>query len=91
MANNTKYKKATRNEMTYRYRQGWLEVSNTVGWNEEATARIHCLPESLLELFDSSFLARFSKVFVAVFSIACPDRFREVDAGSSRPSNRGHF
>ena len=44
--------------------------------------------ESLLGLFDSSYFASFSKVFVAGFSIASPVRFLEVDVGSPRPINR---
>ena len=56
-----------------------------------ATGFIHCFPEGLLGLFDSSYFASFSQVFVAGFSIACPVRFLEVDAGSPRPINRGQF
>ena len=70
---------------------GWLEVSNAVGRNEEAAGLIHCFPEGHLGLFDNSCFASFSKVFVAGFGIACPVRFLEVDVGSPRPINRGHF
>ena len=72
-------------------RQGWLDVLNAAGRNDEATDFIHCFPEGLLGLFDSSCFASFSKVFVADFSIACPVRFLEVDVGSPRPINRGQF
>ena len=61
------------------------------GRNEEATGLIHCFPEGLLGLFDSSFFASFSKIFAAGFSIPCPDRFLEVDVGSPWPINRGQF
>ena len=71
--------------------QGWLEVLNAVGQNEEATGFIYCFPEGLLGLYDSSCLASFSQVFVAGFSIAFPVRFLEVDVGSPRPNNRGQF
>ena len=53
------------------------------------TGFIHCFPEGLLGLFDSSCFASFSQVFVAGFSITCPVRFLEVDVGSPRPINRG--
>ena len=68
-----------------------MEVLNAAGRNEEATGFIHCFPEGLLGLLDSSCLASFSQVFVAGFSITCPVRFLEVDVGSQRPINRGHF
>ena len=61
------------------------------GRNEEATGFIHCFPESLLGLFDSSCFASFNQVFIADFSIACPVRFPKVDVGSPRPINRGQF
>ena len=64
---------------------------NAAGRNEEATGFIHCVPEGLLGLFDSSCFASFSKVLVAGFSITCPVRFLEVDAGSPWPTNRGQF
>ena len=57
----------------------------------EATGFIHCFPEGFLGLFDSSCFARFSKVFVARFSIACPGCLLEVVVGSPRPINRGQF
>ena len=59
--------------------------------NEEATGFIHCLPEGLFGLFDSSCFASFSQVFVAGFSMSCPVRILEVDVGSPRPINRGQF
>ena len=59
--------------------------------NEEATGLIHCFPEGLCGLFDSSCFTSFSKVFVAGFSIMCPVRFLEVDVGSPRPINHGQF
>ena len=68
-----------------------LEVLNEAGRNEEATCLTHCFPEGFLGLFDSSCYASFSKVFVAGFCIACPDRFLEVDVGSTRLINRGQF
>ena len=68
-----------------------MEVSNAACRNEETTALIHCFPEGLLGLFDSFSFARFSKVFVVGFRIACPVRFLEVDVGSPRPINRGQF
>ena len=52
---------------------------------------IHRFPEGFLGLFDSSWFASFSKVFVAGFSITCPVRFLEVDADSPRPINRGQY
>ena len=61
------------------------------GQNKDATGFIHCFPESLLGLFDSSSFANFSQVFVAGFSITCPVRFLEVDVGSLRPINHGQF
>ena len=64
---------------------------NAAGRNEEAIGFIHCFPEGLLGLFDSSCCAIFSKVFVAGFSAECPVRFLEVDVGSPRPINRGQF
>ena len=54
-------------------------------------AFIHCFPDGLLGLLDSSCFASFSKVFVAGFSIICPVRFLEVDVGSPMPINRGQF
>ena len=71
--------------------QGWLEVLNATGRNEEATGFIHCFPEGLLGLNDSSCFAIFSQVFVAGFSITCPVRCLEVDVGSPRRINRGQF
>ena len=59
--------------------------------NVEATGLIHCFPEGLLGLFDSSCFASFSKVFVAGFSISCTFLFLEVDVSSLRPINRGRF
>ena len=64
---------------------------NAVGRDEEATGFIHCFPEGLLGLFNSSCFARFSKVFVAGFSITCPVRFLEVDVGSPMSIDRGLF
>ena len=61
------------------------------GRNEEATSLIHCFPEGLLGLFDSSCFASISKVFVAGFGITCPDRFVKVYLGSLRPINRGQY
>ena len=58
---------------------------------EEATSFIHCFPEGLLGLLDSSCFASFSQVFVAGFSIACPVCLPEVDVVSPRPINRGQF
>ena len=58
-----------------------MEVLNAAGRNEEATGFNHCFTEGLLGLFDSSCFARFSKVFVADFSITCPVRFLVVDVG----------
>ena len=60
-----------------------MEVSNAAGRNEEATGLIHCFPEGLFGLFDSSCFASFSTT--------CPVRFIEVDVGSPRPINRGQF
>ena len=57
----------------------------------DSTGLIHCFPEGLLDLFDSSCLASFSKVFVAGFSITCPVSFLEVDGGSPRPIYHGQF
>ena len=68
-----------------------LEVLNAAGRNEEATGFIHCFPEGLLGLIDSSCFASFGQVYVVGFSIACPVRFLEVDVGSPRPINRGQF
>ena len=59
--------------------------------NEETTVLIHCFPEGLLGLFDSSCFASFSQVFVAGFSITCPVCYLEVDVGSPRPINHGQF
>ena len=64
---------------------------NAAGRNEEATGFIHCFPEGLLGLCDSSCFASFSQVFVAGFSITCPVRFLQVDVGSPRPINREQF
>ena len=64
---------------------------NAADWNEEATGLIHCFPEGLLGLFNSSCFARFSKVFVEGFSITCPVRFLEVDVDPMRLINRGQF
>ena len=68
-----------------------MEALNATGLNEEATDFIHCFPEGLLGLFDSSCHASFSKVLLAGFNITCPVRFLEVDVGSPRPNNRGQF
>ena len=68
-----------------------MEALIAAGRNEEATGFIHCFPEGLLGLIDSSCFACFSKVFVAGFSIACPVRLIEVDFGSPMPINRGQF
>ena len=62
---------------------------NAAGRNEEATGFIHCFPECFLGMVESSYFARFSKVFVAGFSMTCPVRFLEVDAGSTTPIKRG--
>ena len=59
--------------------------------NKEATGFIHCFPEGLFGLTDSSCFASFSKVFVAGVSMTCPVRFLEVDVGSPRLINRGQF
>ena len=64
---------------------------NAVVWNEVATGFIHCFPDGLLGLFDSSCFASISKVYVAGFSIARPVQFLEVDVGSPRPINRGQY
>ena len=64
---------------------------NAAGRNEEATGFVHCFPEGLRGLFDSSCFASFSQVFAAGFSIAFPVRFPEVDVGSPRPINRGQL
>ena len=64
---------------------------NAAGLNEDAAGIIHCFPEGLLSLFDSSCFARFSQVLVAGFSITCPVSFLEVGVGSPRPINRGLF
>ena len=45
----------------------------------------------VVQFFDSSCFASFSKVFVAGFSITCPVCLLEVDVGSLRPINRGQF
>ena len=55
---------------------------NADGRNEEATGFIHCFPEGLLGLFDSSCFASFSLVFAAGFSIPCPVRILDIDIGS---------
>ena len=68
-----------------------MEVLIAAGRNEEATGFIHCFPEGLLGLFDSSCFSSFNQVIVAGFSITCPVRFPEVDVGSPRPINRGQF
>ena len=62
---------------------------SAAGQKEEATGLIHCFPEGLFGLFDSSCLASFSKVIVTGFSITCPVRFLEVDVGSPRPIYHG--
>ena len=59
--------------------------------NEEATGRIQCTREGLLEMFDSSFFTCFSKVFVVGSRKTCPGRFHEVDESSPRPIIRGQF
>ena len=66
-------------------------MSNAAGRNEEATGLIHCFPEGLLCLFDSSCFAKFSKVFDAGFSITCPVRFLEVDVRLPRFINSVQF
>ena len=67
-------------------------MSNAAGLNEEVTGLIHCSPEGLLGLFDTSCFASFSKVFVAGFSITSPEPcLLEVDVDSPRPFNRGQF
>ena len=68
-----------------------MKVLNAAGRNEEATGFIHCFPEGLLGLFDSSCFASFSQVFVAGFSMTCPVRFIKADVGSPRPINCGQF
>ena len=68
-----------------------MEELNVAGRNEEATGLIHCFPEGLPGLFDSSCFDTFSKVFIADFSIACPIRLLEVDVGSPRPINCGQY
>ena len=70
---------------------GLVGSLNAADRNKEATGLIHCFPEGLLGLFDSSWFASFSKVFVAGFSISCPVSFLEVDVGSPRPINRGQL
>ena len=72
-------------------RQSWLEELNAAGRNEKATGLIHCFPEGLLGLFNSSCFACISKLFVAGISITFPVRFLEVNVGSPRPINRGQF
>ena len=72
-------------------RLGMLEVPNTAGQDEEATGLIHCFPEGLLGLFESSCSAIFTNGFVADFSITCPVRFREVDVGPPWPINSGQY
>ena len=57
------------------------------GRNEEDTGLIHCFPEGFLGLFDSSYFARLSKVFVTGFRITWPVRFLEVEVGSPRPTD----
>ena len=69
-------------------RQGWLDVSSAAGRNEGANGLIHCFPEGILGVFDSSCFASFSKVIVVGFSITCTVRFLEVDVGSPRPIDR---
>ena len=64
---------------------------NSAGRNDKATDLTHCFHEGLLNLYDSSWFASFSNVFVAVFSIARPVRFLEVDVGSPWPINHGLF
>ena len=64
---------------------------NAVGRNDLSTCFIHCFPDGLLGLFDSSCFTSFSQVLVAGFSIACPVRFLEVDVDSLRPINREQF
>ena len=64
-------------------------MSNAAGRNEEANGLIHCIPEGLLGMFDSSCFASFSMVFVAGFSIACTVRFLELDERSL--TVRGQF
>ena len=64
---------------------------NAAGLNEESTGFIHCIPEGLLDLFDSSCFVSLSKVFVAGFSMACPFRFHEVDVLSPWPINHEQF
>ena len=56
-----------------------------------ATSLIHCFPEGLLVLFDSFCFASISQVFAAGFSTTCTVRLLEVDVGSPRPINLGHF
>ena len=66
-------------------------MSNATGRNDEAIGLIHCFPESLLGLFNSSCFASFGKVFAAGFSITCPVLIREADVGSLRPINCGQL
>ena len=68
-----------------------MEMLNAASRNKKATGFIHCFPEGLLGLFDSSCFASFRQVFVAGFSITCPVRFLEIDVGSPRNINRGQF
>ena len=64
---------------------------NAAGRIDKAPGLIHCFTKGLLDLFDSSCFASFSKVFVAGFGKTYPVRFLEVDVGSPRPINRGQF
>ena len=61
---------------------------NAAGRNEEATSFIHCFPECLLGLFDSSCFVSFCQVYL---SITLPVSILEVDVGSPMPINRGQF
>ena len=58
---------------------------------EDVAGFIHSFPEGILDLFDASCFASFSKVFVAGFSITCPVIFLEVDVRSPWTFNRGQF
>ena len=66
-------------------------MSNAAGRKEEAPGLIHCFPEGLLDLFDSSCFASFSMVFVAGFNITCPVRILEVDVDSPWAINGRQF
>ena len=59
--------------------------------NEKTTGFIHCFPDDLHGLIDSSSFACLCLVFVAGFSMAYPVCFLVVDVVSPRPINRGQF